>query len=354
MRAIVAVLIAATAAQASSITDEVVVNSTQSTSSNPRAGSLGDSLHANFDLTPRWGLTAGAMLTLEGQTPGTGNEFGTSTSTVSLFSLGADFIASDQWTIGASVSGSPQSTLFAGSSFTGPNPKGVEVLVNALVRSETSELSAALDLAYDTNGDSDLEWSFGGAVTFTHLSTDQTITEARFAGTSGDVSASQILAACARSGPRCVRGLQTALHETPADLDSQRFSANATATVQRDTDVTLSFDYYHYDEDPAEIGFFSLVEAGHAGLGVPIAPLHYLVKPEIQHRFGDLSLRLWLQAGRYEQGTGNTTAGAGLRAQYRFSRAFRLWVTVSGQRDVDESDNATRSGGLAFGAGYRW
>jgi hypothetical protein len=354
MRAVIALLIAGKAAQASSLTDEVVVNSTQSTASNPRSGSLGDSLRANFELTPRWGLTAGAMLTLEGQTPGTGNAFSTSASTVSLFSLGADFIPDDHWTFGATFTGSPESTLFAGTSFTGPNPKGVEVPVNALVRSETSELSGALDFAYDTAGEEDLEWSFGGAVTFTHLSTDQKLTEARFADSGTNVSPAQIQMICARSGPRCVRGLQTALDETPADLDSQRLSATATATIQHDTDVTLSFDYYLYDQDPAEIGFFSLVEAGHAGLGVPIAPLHYLVKPEVQHRFGDFSLRLWLQAGRYEQGTGETTAGVGLRAQYRFSKAFRLWVTASGQRDVDENDNSLRSGGLALGAGYRW
>jgi hypothetical protein len=96
MRWCSAMLIAATAAGAHSITDEVMVNSTQSTSSNPRSGSLGDSLRANFDLAPRWGLSAGAMLTREGETPGTGNEFGTSSSTVGLLSLGADFIASDR------------------------------------------------------------------------------------------------------------------------------------------------------------------------------------------------------------------------------------------------------------------
>jgi hypothetical protein len=351
---IAAALVAAAAARAGSLTDEVVVNSTQASGSNPRTGSAGDLLRANFELTPRWGLTAGAMLTFEGQTQGTAREFGTSSSTVSLFSLGADFLANEHWTLGATFSGSPQSTLLAGTSFTGPNPSGTQVAVDALVRSQTSEIAGTLDAAYDTAGDSDLEWSFGGTVNFTHLGTSQTITEARFANTAQDVTPAQIKAICARNGKRCVQGLLTALDETPANLDSERFSATATATVRRDTDVTLSFDWYHYEEDPAEIGFFSLVEAGHAGLGVPIAPLQFLVKPEVQHRFGDLSLRLWVQAGRYEPGTGDNTAGIGLRAQYRFSKAFRIWLTASGQRDVDEAGEATRSGGLALGFGYRW
>jgi hypothetical protein len=228
------------------------------------------------------------------------------------------------------------------------------VPVHALVESKTSELSGAVDVAYDTAGVSDLEWSFEGAMTFTHLDTSQAIIEARFANSAETVPQSQLKTICARNGARCVKGLLTALNESPDSLDSERFSGAATATIERDTDLTLRFDWYHYEQDPAEIGFFSLVEAGHAGLGVPIAPLQYLVRPEVQHRFGDLSLRLWLQAGRYEPGTGNGTAGAGLRGQYRFNKAFRIWLTASGQRDVDEGGNSTRSGGLALGAGYRF
>ena len=352
---IAATCMAATAARASSsITDEVAGNSTQSSASNPRAGSIGDSLHLNLELDPHWSLNASAMLTFEGDAAGTHNEFGTSSSSVALFSLGADFLLSEHWTFGASIAGSPRSTLFAGTSFVGLNDRGVNVPVHALIQSATSEASGTLDFAYDTAGESDLEWSFGGAATFTHLDTSQMVTEARFFKETRILTPAEVKAACNRGGPLCVRGLLTALDETPASLDSQRLSANATATLDRDTDVTLTVDWYHYDQDPAEIGFFSLVEAGHAGLGVPIAPLHYLVKPEVQHRFGDFSLRFWVQAGRYAQGTGQSTAGAGARAQYRLNRSFRVWLTITGQNDVDESGESTKSGGLALGVGYRW
>lgn len=353
------VLIAATclafpAARASSITDEIVGNSTQSSSSNLRAGSLGDSLHLNLDLAPHWALIASAMLTFEGDAAGTRTEFGTSSSTVSQFSLGGDYHPGENWAFGISLAASPQSTLFAGTSFTGPDAQGLNVPVHALVKSTSSEFSGTLDVAYDTAGESDLEWSFGGAVTVTHLDTSQMVTEARFFKQPGILTPAQVRAICARDGPRCVKGLITALDETPADLDSERLSANATATFERDTDVALTVDWYHYQQNPAEIGFFSLVEAGHAGLGVPIAPLHYLVKPELQHRYGDFSIRFWVQAGRYAEGTGQTTAGLGMRAQYRFNRSWRMWLTLTGENDVDETGESTRSGGLALGAGYRW
>src|SRR5439155_173535 len=83
----------------------------------------------------------------------------------------------------------------------------------------------------------------------------------------------------------------TELQVTPVPLDSERFSANVSATLFTDTDVTLSGDYYVYQQNPAQVGFFTLVAAGR-GAGVPIAPLRYEVRPEVVHRFGDLSARL--------------------------------------------------------------
>ena len=141
--------------------------------------------------------------------------------------------------------------------------------------------------------------------------------------------------------------------DRPVTLDSERLSANVSATLFTDTDVTLSGDYYVYQQNPAQVGFFTLVAAAR-GAGVPIAPLRYEVRPEVVHRFGDLSARLWVQAGEYVPGTGQSTAGAGLKLQYKFTRAFRSWVTLSGQRDVDQSDQITRAGSVAAGAAYRW
>jgi hypothetical protein len=344
----------ASAVRAHSITDEILLNSTQSTSANPRTGSVGDSLHLNLDLSPKFVLALGAIGTYEGQTPDTGRDFGTSAAKVAVLSAGLELLPAESWAVGATFSGSPPSTVLAGTFFTGPNDAGQLVPVHALVESRTSELSGTLDVSYDTAGFSNLEWSFIGSVSFTHLDASQRITEARIANQARILLPADISGICDRNGPRCLKGLKTALVETPANLDSERLSGSATATVEHDTDLTLSFDWYHYEEDPAEIGFFSLVEAGRAGLGSPIAPLQWMVRPEVQERFGDLSARIWLSVGRYEPGTGGSSAGIGLRLQYRVSRAVRLWATASGQRDIDVDGEATRSGGLALGAGYRF
>src|SRR5205085_5424429 len=64
--------------------------------------------------------------------------------------------------------------------------------------------------------------------------------------------------------------------DRPVTLDSERLSANVSATLFTDTDVTLSGDYYVYQQNPAQVGFFTLVAPGR-GAGVPIAPLRYEV-----------------------------------------------------------------------------
>jgi hypothetical protein len=203
-----------------------------------------------------------------------------------------------------------------------------------------------------------LEWSYGASVDYSHYEIEQNIPRVRLADgtTVSSATVRQDTVSYCQAHPRvknCGQALLTALQATPVTLDSERLSANVSATLFTDTDVTLSGDYYVYQQNPSQVGFFTLVAAGR-GAGVPIAPLRYEVRPEVAHRFGDLSARLWVQAGEYLPGTGQSTAGAGLKLQYKFTKAFRSWVTLSGQRDVDQSDQITRSGSVAAGAAYRW
>jgi predicted porin len=130
-----------------------------------------------------------------------------------------------------------------------------------------------------------------------------------------------------------------------------------TMTAWTDTDFTLAGDYYHYQQDPAAVGYYSVAFVGRSanfGNGVPIAPLRFSVRPEVLHRFGAFSVKLWVTAGHYVSGTGESTTGLGAKLQYKFTKKFRLWVTATGQRDIDQNGNPTRSGGLAMGAGYRF
>jgi hypothetical protein len=372
-RLFLATLLVAAAAHANSISDQVSVYRPQSTNTSPRVGSVTDSFDANFDLSDQWSLSAGAMVTLQGKSPASERgQFGSSGNLISLFSLGLDFEANEHWTFAANVDLSPRSTQYAGTEVlltqyvpksnplvacVMPNPApGCEV-DPVLVRSQTSQLSPGLSVGYETAGETDLEWSFNAAASYSHLETLQKITLVRTP--TGTASAQQVKDFCAASPTTCPNALLRLLVEQQSPLDWERLSLSATAIISKDTDLTLSGDYYIYQQDPAQVAYFTFVVAGRSpsqagGNGVSIAPLHYQIRPEILQRFGDFSAKLWVQAGKYEPGTGQSTAGAGIKLQYKFSKAFKMWVTGGGQRDVDESSNATNSGSFGLGASYRF
>jgi hypothetical protein len=352
-------LIAAAAASANTVREEAAVNTVKPTAVNPQSGSFTDSLTGTIDLSSEWTLNVGGSLTLQGPTPALQRgQFAESGSAVTFFTAGADWLVNENLTLGAEVQVSPRSTQYAGATMTLRQPSGTEIAADALVRSQTSQASAAVNLSWDSPGDSAVEWSYGASVDFTHYDVDQNIPAVRLAD--GTTIASSTLrqdtTAYCQAHPalrNCGQAVLAALRATPVPLDSERLSGGVTATLFRDTDVTLSGDYYLYEEDPGRIGFFSLAAAGRTA-GVPIAPLRFLVRPELVQRVGGFSAKLWVQAGEYMPGTGQSTAGAGLKVQYKFTREFRGWVTVSGQRDVDENDEISRCASVAGGAAYRW
>jgi hypothetical protein len=232
--------------------------------------------------------------------------------------------------------------------------QGRDVTADAQLKASSSQAVLGLDIAYETAGDSDVEWSFGGGVSFSRFDMLQNIERIRTA--TGAPTKQQIQNYCNATG-KCSTALLKTLEETPALLRSMRLTADVTATLWMDTDVTLSGDFYAYQQDPTQVGYFSVAVAGRqstAGNGIPIAPLRYLVRPEVTHRFGDLSAKLWVQGGHYVESAGGTTAGVGCKVQYKLSKLFRMWLTLSGQNDVDEQGNASKSGSVALGAGYRF
>ena len=232
------------------------------------------------------------------------------------------------------------------------------------IKAVNQESALNLDVGYDTGGESDLEWSFSGGVTLTRFTTTQDVDGVE--GPRGTpVTTQQALNYCIaiqntkRPCPRAtVTLLQAAVaaKPTPDTLDFARFSAGVTATAWADTDFSLSGDYYAYKDDPTQAGIWSVGATGlmSIGGGVPIAPMRYLVRPEVTQRFGDFSARLWLQGGHYVESAGGTTGGAGLKLQYKFSKTFRMWLTLSGQTDTADDGTTSKSGMVSLGGGYRF
>lgn len=351
-----AALAAAASARANTVTEQVIVSSTQATAANPRSTVFTNLLNSGFDVGEDWTISAGASLTLPGQTPAASQaQFGESGSAVTLFTAGADWSVTDQLALGATLDFSPQSTQFAGT----PVPlraNRTDGTGEAQVRSQTSQLSGGLDVSWDSFGNSDLEWSFIGGIGFSHYDIDQGFARGK-TDTGGALSAQQVQKGitdyCAFHPKRCSTSLLAVVNGVPTPLDFGRFSAGATGTLYRDTDISVFGDWYQYAQDPSKIGFFSLASLGR-GPGLPIAPVRYQLRPEVEHRIGSLSARLWLEAGEYVAQTGDSTVGIGARIQYRFTKAFRAWLTLSGQRDVDADHQITRSGSVAGGIGLRW
>jgi hypothetical protein len=225
-------------------------------------------------------------------------------------------------------------------------------------------VAAAFDLSYDTAGESALEWSFTGGVTYADYSVDQTIpsvtdlsnppkeltTPAQMRQAINDYCTKGKGVGLENCGKRVLRSIAAA----PFHLRSWEFSAGATAVVWTDTDLTVAADVYVYPQDPTQAAYASLIFNGRGGAGVPVAPLQFMIRPDVVHRFGDFSAKLWVQAGQYVKGAGQSTAGAGLKLQYKFTKAFKLWATVLGSRDVDDQNRETNSGSFSLGVGYRF
>jgi len=342
----------ATSARANSVTNELFVNGTQSSETYPGSSVFTDSLNASFDLNDDWTLFGGASVTLlSGTDLATAAGFEQGSSPVARFNAGADWAVDDHWTLGLTLDLAPGSTQFGVASVPATSTTSQ---VEAEVRSEASELGAAFDVSWDSLGRSDLEWSFMGGFGFSHSAITQSIPLVRSA--SGQtVTPAQFTQRYCAAHPRiknCAQNLTDAFSGTEKPVDAERFSAGATATVFLDTDFSLLADFYVYNEYPGVLDTRLAMLSG--GAGLPIAPLQYLIRPEVLHRFGKLSAKVWFEGGEYVSGTGRDTEALGIKVQYRISKAFRAWVTASGRRDVDDRGVATGSGTVSFGAGYRW
>jgi hypothetical protein len=342
-------LLLATAARASSVSDEISVLGTQSTPQNPRAGNVSNLLSGWFGVAQSWTVNASAQVTLEEATPGpAGNAFPDLGGTVTDFSAGFEWDATDNWNFGVTVDVSPESTIRNDARTRVPTLGPTDVLVE----STTSLTSLELLAGYDTTGISDLEWSFTAGIELTRMESQQQATSARHADGSS-VSTAQVRADCAPVGSGC-RALVPIIDGISGVLRYARLSATALAIIARDTDAGVSLDYYGYLDDPASVGLFSTAAVGRFGAGAPIAPLRWLVRPEVAHRFGSFSLKGWAQVGQYVPEAGQGTAALGAKAQYKFSRSFRMWVSAAGQRDEDVSGAVSRTGILSFGGAYRF
>jgi hypothetical protein len=358
-RATLAILVLGAAAPslAVQVKDELGMSNTRSTSENPRSGNVSNSLEAIFDWGDDWSMSAGVLATVEGATPAPpGSAFGDRGGLVSNLSAGVEYHPDDSWFFGMTADFSPRSTQRSGMQLNIVNTTGATSSANALLRAISSSSELQLTTGFDSNGQSAVEWSLSADVALTRFETDQRIVALQ--ESNGNVASTTAIEKYCQTHT-CSKALLHVLGPQPAaTLDSGKIGLGGSLTFLRDTDLTLSGDYYAYRQDPTQVGYFSVGGAGRmqiaGGTGIPIAPLRYLVRPEVAQRLGDFSIRLWAQAGRYVAETGQTTRGIGIKLQYKFNKAFKMWAMGIGQRDVDSQGGVSRSATFALGAGYRF
>ena len=337
-----------------SVSDEITTDKADSTPDNPRAGGVSNHLAASFNLGEQWAIDASFDYNAtQGTAPAAGAAFGDSGGKATSFSLGADFDPNDHVSLGASLSLSPKATTVSDTSLT-VTAGTTDTTYDARLRADNLAAGLGLTASYDTAGDSDLEWTFSGSVTGSHLVTTQVVTA--LAGPNGKViKKSDLIAYCNSGSGKCKKSLRQALQEQQYTLDSVEFGGSVMATIFTDTDLRVGADVWAYSQDPNDVGFFSITgpKSGGAsgGGGVPIAPMQGDVKVELTQRIGAFSARLSFSGGSYVAGTGGGTYGGGLRLQYKFTKAFRLWLTLAARHDVDAggADTVSRSGSLGVG-----
>ena len=346
-----AALIVAGAASASSVRDEITVGGAHSTPQNPRAGNFSNLFGLSVDVGAQWTVSGTAQVTLEEGTPApAGSGFADGGGTVTDFSLGVEWDATDNWSIGVTLDGSPESAIATDAQFPVRTSQGTEQ-ADALLRARSSNTWGELSVTYDTAGTSDLEWTFTGAFALSRFETQQRVEQARVGGVT--LTPGELRTLCSASNSGC-RAYVPAIDGFSDELRSARITGGALATIKNDTDVGLTVDYYRYFDDPGSVGVYSIAAIGRFGAGAPIAPLRYLIRPEVTHRAGALSLRVWLQGGEYAADVGQSTAGLGMKVQYKLTREFRMWISATGQRDVGTSGDVSRSGWVSLGAAYRF
>lgn len=320
---------------------DLTLNTTAPTATNPRSGAAGISLSGSYDLDDRWSLFVSATYLRDLATRTTR---ATSTgSNIFLFSGGASLLVGSHWLFLASVSGSPPSPQLNAAELEFavlPNP------VEGVLRAVNASLGGTLVGSYATNGLSNWEHTVDLSVGVNHFTTQQT-----FSAT-GLVLGPVLKERCAVvADPQHPCALVNGYAST---LTQVRVGATYTATLRLDTDLSLDGAAFLYDtEDPLSAGVVLLRQGTEAGLGMPVAPWRFTVRPSVLHRFGRFTARVAYQLGLYHSLVG-TNHLLSAKLSYKVTSSLRVSLVVLGQADWSGGVNVNRGATATVGATFLW
>ena len=157
----------------------------------------------------------------------------------------------------------------------------------------------------------------------------------------------------------CSRELRDGLWPQWTQVRQFVVGASVVETALQDTDLGLDFEYYLYDRDPLEAGYFAVatVDGGYLGEGMAVAPMRFTMSPSIGRRFGDISTTATLAYGNYIHDLGYELV-ASLRVQLKLKldddKRLKLYTKLNSSWDVPPDYAASQALSLAVGCQYGW
>ncbi len=337
-------------AHANAAAEEISAGATVSASTSPSLGWIANRLAGAWDATSRWQLRI-ALDATRVMAPA-----GEESNTIFNTSASADLELDSHWTVSLTAGGSPASTTHSSATILDDTLPGDQGEAVAQLAARSAVMSLAASLEYDTGGSSDHETSGSITVGATHFRSIQAITAIIDPDgqmlTPGEVGDHCTLHPCSAE-------LRSALSPKGTQLTQLALGASVLHTLEGTGDLGLSASYYLYDEDPTQLGYYSLATLGRGnlGTGVSIAPLRYTVTPTIGDRWGPLSGTLAVTYGLYVRDV-NYEVTTSLRLQYKLklegAARLKLYSKLAGSRGADQDGNTTTSMSLALGARYSW
>jgi len=132
------------------------------------------------------------------------------------------------------------------------------------------------------------------------------------------------------------RKLAAALNGGEDTLNQVSLSLSVLQPIGDTTYVGLTGGYYLYDKDPDFAGVFATRVTSNLGtslgVGLPLAPPLFVLRPQLEQRLGRWTVGLWYQFTEYASDNGYAHS-VGTRIAFRIDANWQVWVSGSAQWD---------------------
>jgi hypothetical protein len=360
LAAVVALAAAPAPALAHSVADDLTIGGSQATATDPRSLSVTERLIGTADINDKWTLRLDASYTHDFPAPpAPGDTYANSGGNFFNIDVGALWEATRHFTFTLDGFVAPQlRATSTNAPITVDNGGGTTDTYDGRLTSHSLSGGGILSASYDTDGDSKVEHSAGLTFGTTYLDTREEITAIYSEQRMRSLSDMEIAKLC--TSPTTLRVARfcslagTVGKPREVSLFQFRLAADYTLTLYDDSDLGVVFAYYLYDQDPTGIGYFSLTPTSRQGVvqqatpsqsatefkfgdGIALAPYQFTASVNFTQRVKKFSGILNFQFAQYLVAQGDPYAynlTASLKLQYKFTPLFRLYLKVTGQRDL--------------------